>query len=605
MRENIRQARSVLYHRSIFSALLEHVPTDEIEAGSDAAQFACVDVVQGVVWLNPRGREVIERDEWVFILAHELLHLGLNHAARRGDRDPLLWSLACDEAANSLLHAFKVGRAPRTVQIDDSWAGMREEEIYDRLTQNREVLSGYASFAGPGRLDMIRSGQPYKFPYSFSRRRKDFENLLAEGIRSAVESTVEAAAETLGSAAEQANPKLWRPGELARKWVLNELPLLGALAAQMPVIADAALCDRMGIDIAAINPWLGEIYFHPNRGLEQAEILFVYVHELLHAALLHHSRIQGRDPLIWNLACDFVINGWLVEMGVGKLPGIGCLYDPTLKGMSSEEVYDLIIADKRRCAGLRGSCKKRGDIILDGPGSPIYRGDVCTLDDIYRRAMATGLACPSRGLVPAGLLEEIRSLFTPPVPWDVELARWMDAHVPLLRDPRRSYARASRRQSSTPEIPRPARYIPQEWKESCTFGVIMDTSGSMDREMLGRALGAIASYAEARDVPAVRLVLCDATPYDRGIVQPADLRGTYPVIGRGGTVLQPAVNHLLSRADFPSSAPVMIITDGWCEERLIVPRDHCFVMPRKQYSEGNARPLQTDAPVFRVLKEER
>jgi hypothetical protein len=70
-----------------------------------------------------------------------------------------------------------------------------------------------------------------------------------------------------------------------------------------------------------------------------------------------------------------------------------------------------------------------------------------------------------------------------------------------------------------------------------------------------------------------------------------------------GTVLQPAINHLLNRPDFPAVAAVMVITDGWCEEELLVPREHCFVMPRKSWKEGGV-PLRTSAPVFRVLKEE-
>ena len=291
-------------------------------------------------------------------------------------------------------------------------------------------------------------------------------------------------------------------------------------------------------------------------------------------------------------------------MGVGKLPSIGALYDPRLQGKSAEEVYDLLAGDRRRCRGLRGFRGGLGDVLLDSPGRRIYRGDVTTLDDLYRRCMAAGFStCRGRGTIPAGLLEEIRSLFTPPVPWDVELGRWMEQHVPIVREKRRTYARASRRQSSTPDIPRPARYVPQEWQDACTFGVILDTSGSMDRELLGRALGAIASYAEAREVPAVRLVLCDAAPYDQGIVAPADLRGIFPIRGRGGTVLQPAISFLVSRPDFPSAAPVMIITDGWCEEELLVPREHCFVLPHKSWKEG-AIPLRTLAPVFRVLKEE-
>src|SRR5258708_7236346 len=101
----------------------------------------------------------------------------------------------------------------------------------------------------------------------------------------------------------------------------------------------------------------------------------------------------------------------------------------------------------------------------------------------------------------------------------------------------------------------------------------------------------------------VRLVIGDATPYDRGFVNPTDLRGVYSLQGRGGTVLQPAINFLHSRPDFPPTAPIMIITDGWCEEELLVPREHCFLLPRKEWKEG-AIPLRTSAPVFRVLKEE-
>lgn len=41
-----------------------------------------------------------------------------------------------------------------------------------------------------------------------------------------------------------------------------------------------------------------------------------------------------------------------------------------------------------------------------------------------------------------------------------------------------------------------------------TFGVLLDTSGSMDRALLAAALGTIASYSAARDVTRVRVVFC-------------------------------------------------------------------------------------------------
>ncbi len=597
----IREAQW-LVRRSALGPLLAAVTVEECVGIESDPEVACVDPAKGLLRLNPlassRGEE-----SWAWAIAHLLLHLGLNHAARREDREPFLWNVACDEAADKLLPLFF--KANRDSAGFYASADEQEEAIYDRLLEEQQArkrkaggvrqTNRLATYAGEGRPDILGLGRVHAW-------RHDYEALLAEGIRHAVEDAISRTAAALEG---QAFSSGWEPAERARRWVMNELPLLGALAAQVRILAEPGLCRRMDISIAAVNGFLMEMYFNPEWKFSQEEILFIYVHELLHVALLHHTRIQGRDPDIWNFACDFVINGWLVEMGVGRMPPVGTLYDPRVKGMSAEAVYDLLIRDPRRCKGLRGFRGKRGDVLTEGRNGPIYRDDVTTLDDIVRRCIAAGLACPLRGLLPAGLLEEIRSLFTPPVPWDVELARWMDAHVPALRDPRRTYARASRRQSSTPDIPRPARYVPQEWKEACTFGVVLDTSGSMDRELLGRALGAVASYAEARDVPAVRLVLCDAAPYDKGIVPPNELRGIFCVQGRGGTVLQPAVSFLLSRPDFPPTAPIMILTDGWCEEELIVPRDHCFLLPRKGEKEDyrNRVSLRTSAPVFRVLKE--
>jgi predicted metal-dependent peptidase len=599
-RKRIWGARARL-QRSLLGPLLDNVHLEWCEGKESDPFLACVDPEQGVIWVNPHHRGELGEPEWVFILGHQLLHLGLNHGPRRRERDPLLWNLACDHAADNLLHSFKLGRSPHDFPVDTTLAGQREEEIYDYLAGERRSRAEVRTFAGPGCPDIVRRPRVLS-RYSVDRQRRDYENLLAEGIRRAVDDAVVEAAEALGQA--EARPEIWRPAEKARRWVMNEFPLLGALAQEVRIIADASLCERMDISIAAVNGFLGEMYLHPGWKFTEEELIFVYVHELLHVALLHHTRSRGRDPWLYNISADFVINGWLVEMGVGKLPSIGALYDPRLQGKSTEEVYDLLASNPRRCRGLRGFRGGLGDVLLDSPGRRIYRGDVRTLDDVYRRCMATGFStCQGRGMIPAGLLEEIRSLFTPPVPWDVELARWMEQHVPMVREKRRTYARASRRQSSTPDIPRPARYVPQEWQDACTFGVILDTSGSMDRELLGRALGAIASYADAREVPAVRLVLCDAAPYDQGIVAPTDLRGIFPIRGRGGTVLQPAISHLVSRPDFPSAAPVMIITDGWCEEELLVPREHCFVLPRKGWKEG-AMSLRTSAPVFRVLKEE-
>ena len=200
------------------------------------------------------------------------------------------------------------------------------------------------------------------------------------------------------------------------------------------------------------------------------------------------------------------------------------------------------------------------------------------MDDLFKRCLADGLDYQKqtvRGTLPAGLLEEIRSQVIPPIPWDVQLAYWFEQNSPQP-EKKRTCARASRRQSSSPDIPRPRWYYPLQ--DAKTFGVILDTSGSMDRGLLAKALGAIISYSKMREVQEVRLVYCDAYPYDKGYVSPESLMDTVEVKGRGGTVLQPGIDLLLKSPDFPKIAPILIITDGYTDN-FSCPREHAILLP--------------------------
>ncbi len=295
--------------------------------------------------------------------------------------------------------------------------------------------------------------------------------------------------------------------------------------------------------------------------------------------------------------CDYIINSWLVEMAVGQMPGMGLLYDPELKGESAEAIYDRMATDLRRFRKL-GTFRGVGvGDILDGEGPAWWQaGDGVTLDEFYRSSLSQGLTYhheQGRGYLPGDLEEEIRTLSQPPIPWDVELARWFDQYFPPPEKVHSS-ARPSRRQSSTPDIPRP-RWVPApDWEAGRTFGVLLDTSGSMDRELLAKALGTIASYSISREVPVVRVVFCDAITYDQGYLAPEAIAQSVKVRGRGGTILQPGVDLLERAEDFPADGPLLIITDGICD-RLQVRREHAYLVPR-----GHSLPFVAHGPVFSI-----
>ena len=82
--------------------------------------------------------------------------------------------------------------------------------------------------------------------------------------------------------------------------------------------------------------------------LTTAERTSVLVHELLHVILYHPLRRGIRHPLLWNIACDYVVNLLLVEYGyampTGKFAGIPA--DRRFAGMSAEQVYDVLLKEQ-------------------------------------------------------------------------------------------------------------------------------------------------------------------------------------------------------------------------------------------------------------------
>ena len=527
--------------------------------------------------------------EWAYVIAHCLLHLGLDHFQDKADL--IKWNTACDCFIARFLADMKLGRAPTDLQYAVDFSAPTEERLYKDFLERGipPTLSGFGT-AGLTCGDMIMAVEKT----DWAGRKMDWISCFAKGLSMAVTSAVNVAGglEPFLGAEKECITTVVR----TKNWFISSFPLLGALTAGFTLIEDPVVCTRMDISVAAVNAYMKEIYINPAAGLDEYECRFVMAHELLHVGLRHQARCQGREPYLWNIACDYVINGWLVEMGLGELPKIGTLYDPDLKGLSAESIYDRIVLDirtYRKLATLRGI--GLGDILEKEPSDWWTTGDGINLDDFYRRSLGQGLSYheeQGRGYIPAGLIEEIRTLSQPPVPWDVELAQWFDNYFSSLEKVR-SYARPSRRQSSTPNIPRP-RWIPAAGsEEGRTYGVILDTSGSMDRSLLAKALGTIASYSISRDVPYVRVVFCDAATYDQGYMAPEAIAESVKVKGRGGTVLQPGIDLLEKAEDFPTDGPLLIITDGYCEP-LKIQREHAFLLPK-----GSNLPFLPKGKVFR------
>ncbi|MDR1421991.1 MAG: VWA-like domain-containing protein [Coriobacteriales bacterium] len=101
------------------------------------------------------------------------------------------------------------------------------------------------------------------------------------------------------------------------------------------------------------------IYFSPEflANISDEELDFIMMHEVMHTALAHTSRVSERDSFAFNVACDIVVNSIIIkEMGRGSfsLEKYGPAMHLAPSGRegylySAEEVYEMLGKYKLQC----------------------------------------------------------------------------------------------------------------------------------------------------------------------------------------------------------------------------------------------------------------
>jgi len=123
----------------------------------------------------------------------------------------------------------------------------------------------------------------------------------------------------------------------ARAQLLLSQPFFGSLALRLELRPDPA-CAGMWTDGRSLG-------FNPDAlaALSDAEVMGMQAHEVLHLACRHHLRRAGRDPALWNRACDLAVNGLLLDAGF-TLPR-GMEREARHAGRAAEEIYEILAAE--------------------------------------------------------------------------------------------------------------------------------------------------------------------------------------------------------------------------------------------------------------------
>jgi predicted metal-dependent peptidase len=89
------------------------------------------------LFYNPDFVDTLNAATLCGVLAHEVLHPGLQHHVRRSGRDPKRWNEACDYAINPILLDAGL-HLPEGVLVDDRFREMSAEQIYNQLQTETE-----------------------------------------------------------------------------------------------------------------------------------------------------------------------------------------------------------------------------------------------------------------------------------------------------------------------------------------------------------------------------------------------------------------------------------------------------------------------------------
>ena len=124
----------------------------------------------------------------------------------------------------------------------------------------------------------------------------------------------------------------------ARIEMLMSAPFFGNLATRLKLKDATAWCPTLATD--------GK-YFYYNRhfvaAMSDGECVFGMGHEILHCVYDHFdvARRGDRDPRLWNIANDYVINADLIDANIGEqIKLVDICFDWKYRGQISEEIYD-------------------------------------------------------------------------------------------------------------------------------------------------------------------------------------------------------------------------------------------------------------------------
>lgn len=343
----------------------------------------------------------------------------------------------------------------------------------------------------------------------------------------------------------------------ARVKMLLKHPFWGNLATRLKLVENSDWLTTAATD--------GRHFYYCEKfidSLDDDELVFLFGHEVGHIVYDHMGRRGDRDPQIWNMAGDYLINDMLITNNVGKkITKVPILWDPKFRDMTAEEVYDDLMKNAVKVQmtldmhmdgsgeegeGSDGKSKSSG-IKIDAETAKKMRDEM--KEAILQSAQAAGA-----GNVPAGIKRLINQFTAPKMRWQDLLRIQLESSLKNNY----SFMRPSRKAWHTGAVL--PGMLPAEHLDVC---IAIDTSGSITEDMVRDFLSEVQGMMEMYTTYSILVFTFDTEVYnpvtftEDGFEDLAD----YDVQGGGGTDFDVCYQYMKDNDINPKQ--FVMFTDGY------------------------------------------
>lgn len=298
---------------------------------------------------------------------------------------------------------------------------------------------------------------------------------------------------------------------VARVGLLLRHPFFGNMATRLKILAADEWLPTAAVD--GRNLYFNTQFFN---AMDNKEVEFVVAHEILHMVFDHLGRRDDRDPMLYNIAADYIVNNLLVRDRIGTKPKIvDCFQDFKYEGWTSEEVYDEL--HKTAKANGEEYLNQLGEMLdehleneegtggqdgdsegKDGNGNNVSHSkpkyseeEMKQIKDEIKESMLSAAQAAGAGNVPGAVARMIKELTEPKMNWRELLRQQIQS---TIRDDY-TFSRPSRKGQMSGVI------LPgMDYAQTIDLAVAIDMSGSIGEvqgaDFLGEVQGIMDEYPD-------------------------------------------------------------------------------------------------------------